>query len=46
MRVLGHSLLTALGLILMTVAPIVTHQFNRLIASLAQLCAFFAELLK
>ena len=46
MRTLWHSLLTALALILTAVAPIMPHPFDRLIASVVQLCLFLAELLK
>jgi uncharacterized membrane protein len=46
MHYLWHSLLAALAVILTTVAPIVPHPFDRLMAGLAQLCLFLAELLK
>jgi hypothetical protein len=40
-----HSLLLeALAFILSRVASIAPHPFDRLLAGLAQLCAFFAEL--
>jgi hypothetical protein len=46
MRTLWHSLLTALAFMLMTVAPVVPHPYDKLIASAVQLCLFLAELLK
>jgi hypothetical protein len=46
MRALWHSLLMALAFILTAVASIVPHPFDRLIASVVQLCFFLAELLK
>jgi hypothetical protein len=46
MRTLWHSLLTALAFILTTVAPVVPQPYDRLIASVVQLCFFLAELLK
>jgi len=46
MRTLWRSLLTALALILTTVAPVIPQPFDRLIASVVQLCLFLAELLK
>jgi hypothetical protein len=46
MRTLWHSLLTALALILTTVAPLVPQPFDRLVASAVQLFLFLAELLK
>ncbi len=46
MKLVWHSLLTVLAFILSAGAPIAPHPFDRLIASLAQLCAFLAELLK
>jgi hypothetical protein len=46
MHLLGQSLLTALAIALTTCAPYVPHPYDRLIAALAQLCFFVAELLK
>jgi hypothetical protein len=45
-RHMWYSLLTKLAFILATGAPIVPHPFDRLIASVIQLCLFVAELLK
>jgi hypothetical protein len=41
-----HSLLTTLAVILTTVAPLLPHPYDRLIASVEQLCLFLAELLR
>jgi hypothetical protein len=44
--ILWHSLLTAMALILTTVAPLTPHPYDRLIASAVQLCLYLAELFK
>jgi hypothetical protein len=46
MKGMWYSLLTTLAFILTTVAPIIPHPFDRLIACVVQLCLFVAELLK
>jgi hypothetical protein len=46
MSLVWHSLLAALVVVLQTVAPLMPHPYDRLIAIAIQLCLFLAELSK